>query len=269
MCADVVRPDPDLSALHSLGARPLSGRVAVVTGAGRGLGRAGALALAAAGARVALLGRTASQLYETANEIAASGGHALAIVTDVTDEQQVARAAEIVADQLGGTDILVNNAGAALVQPLLSTPLAEVQRLFAVNVVGTLACARAFGAQMIKKGGGRVINVASISALIGEPNVSVYAATKGALVALSRALAVEWARHGVTVNAIAPGYFRTDLNAAALDDPEVADRIVKKIPLRRVGKPAELGPLLVYLASDASSFMTGSVLVIDGGQVAR
>lgn len=267
MCADVIRSETPPGAPNSpLG---LAGRVAVVTGAGRGLGKAGAMALAAAGARLVLIGRTAAPLYETANEIAAAGGQALAILADVTDEPSVQQAAARVETELGGADILVNNAGTAHVQPLLETPLSEVQRLLSVNVVGALACARAFGAQMIRRGGGRVINVASISALVGEPNVSAYAASKGALVALTRSLAVEWARHGITVNALAPGYFHTDLNAQALEDPQIADRILKKIPLRRVGKPAELGPLLVYLASDASAFMTGSVLVIDGGQVAR
>ena len=111
--------------------------------------------------------------------------------------------------------------------------------------------------------------MASIAGMVGEPNLAVYSASKGALIALTKALAIEWARYGVTVNALAPGYFRTDLNAQALDNPEVADRLLKKIPLRRAGEPAELAPLLVYLASEDSAFMTGSVLVIDGGQVAR
>jgi 2-deoxy-D-gluconate 3-dehydrogenase len=122
---------------------------------------------------------------------------------------------------------------------------------------------------MVQKGGGRVINIASVAGLTGESNTCLYATSKGALIAFSRTLAIEWARHAITVNAVAPGYFRTDLNAHALDNPEVGERLLKKIPLRRVGQPAELGPLLVYLSSDASAFMTGAVLVIDGGQVAR
>jgi 2-deoxy-D-gluconate 3-dehydrogenase len=249
--------------------RSLQGRTAVVTGAGRGLGRAIATALGSAGARVALLGRTEASLLDVAQEITGAGGTALPVPVDVTDEPQVERAARTVQTELGGADILVNNAGAALVRPLISTTTAEVTSLFALNVIAAMTCARHFGAAMISRRWGRVINVASISGLLGESNTSVYAASKGALVAFTRALAVEWARHDVTVNAVAPGYFRTDLNAAALDDPDIGERLVRKIPLRRVGQPAELGPLFVYLASEASAFMTGSVLVIDGGQVAR
>jgi NAD(P)-dependent dehydrogenase (short-subunit alcohol dehydrogenase family) len=247
----------------------LQGRTAVVTGAGRGLGRAAAVALAEAGAQVVLLGRTAEPLSQTAAAIVAVGGRARSIVTDVTDEQQVSAAAAQVASELGGADILVNNAGGALVSPFLQTDTAAIQQLFQLNVIGAMLCTRAFGAHMVQKCRGRVINIASVAALTGETNTSIYAASKGALISFSRTLAVEWARYGVTVNALAPGYFRTDLNAQALDNPEVADRLLKKIPMRRVGQPDELGPLLVYLASDASAFMTGSVLVIDGGQVAR
>jgi 2-deoxy-D-gluconate 3-dehydrogenase len=249
--------------------RCLAGRTAVVTGAGRGLGRAVALALAAEGAKLALLGRGAPSLDEVAHEIAAAGGVALPIAVDITDEPQVERAAGTVAAELGGPDILINNAGAALVKPLLETSTAEVSSLFALNVVAAMTTCRHFGRPMIARRWGRVVNVASIAGLLGEANTAVYGASKGAVVAFTRALAVEWARHGVNVNAVAPGYFRTDLNAAALDDPDVGERLIKKIPLRRVGQPAELGPLFVYLASEASAFMTGSVLVIDGGQVAR
>ncbi len=248
---------------------PLAGRTAVVTGAGRGLGKAAALALSAAGARLMLLGRTAAPLLAVAEQIRATGGTAEALPTDVTDEAQVERAAALVLDKLGGTDILVNNAGEAPIGPLLQTRAADIERLFRLNVVAAMTCARLFGAHMVHKRRGRVINIASVVGLSGESNTCVYAASKGALIAFSRTLSVEWARHGITVNAVAPGYFRTDLNAAALDDPEVGERLLKKIPLRRVGQPAELGPLLVYLSSDASAFMTGSVLVIDGGQVAR
>lgn len=250
-------------------ALPLSGRTAVVTGAGRGLGRAAALALAGAGARLALLGRTAATLQAVAREIGAAGGTAEAIATDITDETQLERAVAQVNERLGGADILINNAGEAPVGPLLQTRAADIEKLLRLNVVAAMSCARLFGAGMVEKRRGRVINIASVVGLSGESNTCLYAASKGALIAFSRTLAVEWARYGITVNAVAPGYFRTDLNAAALDDPEVGERLLKKIPLRRVGQPAELGPLLVYLSSDASAFMTGSVLVIDGGQVAR
>jgi NAD(P)-dependent dehydrogenase (short-subunit alcohol dehydrogenase family) len=250
----------------------------VVTGAGRGLGRAAALALAEAGAAVVLLGRDRDRLAQVATEIRDirdGQGHrgidaeVLCLPTDVTSDAAVRAAGEATLSRLGGADILVNNAGAALVRPLLDLDMEEARRLFEVNVMGALRCARVFGAPMVERGRGRIINIASVAGLVGEPGVSAYAASKGALLSFTRALAAEWARHNVTVNAIAPGYFRTDLNAEALDHPDLGPRIVRQIPLRRTGRPEELGPLVVYLASDASAFMTGATLVIDGGQAAR
>lgn len=240
-----------------------------MTGAGRGLGQVAACALAAAGAKVALLGRGRPGLEGTAALIEGSGGSALVVPTDVTSEAELEAAAATVKATWGGCQILVNNAGAAMVRPFLQTDTAALRGLLEVNLIGALLTARIFGAQLTAGGWGRLINMASIAGLIGEPNLAVYSASKGALISLTKALAIEWARYGVTVNALAPGYFRTDLNASALDNPEVADRLLKKIPLRRAGEPAELAPLLVYLASEDSAFMTGSVLVIDGGQVAR
>ncbi len=264
MCADAVR-----SELKSDGRGILSGRVAVVTGGGRGLGRASALALAAAGAKVALLGRSVDTLQEVERLIAVQGGIALAVPTDVTSEQEVVAAGQLVQKEWGGADVLINNAGAAQVKPFLETETSALRSIFELNVISAMVCARVFGAQMVQKRWGRVVNLASISGLAGEANLSAYSASKGALISWTRVLAVEWARYNITVNALAPGYFRTDLNAQALDDPEIGGRMLKKIPLRRAGQPDELGPLLVYLASDHSAFMTGSVLVIDGGQVAR
>lgn len=264
MCADVVKSEE-----RSRPEQRLSGRVAVVTGAGRGLGQVAACALAMAGARVALLGRGRDDLEATAAQIRGGGGSALVVPTDVTREEDLVAAAATVKDTWGGCQILVNNAGAAMVRPFLETDTAALRGLLEVNLIGALLTARIFGAQLTAGRWGRLINMASIAGLVGEPNLAVYSASKGALISLTKALAIEWARYGVTVNALAPGYFRTDLNAQAFDNPEVADRLLKKIPLRRAGEPAELAPLLVYLASEDSAFMTGSVLVIDGGQVAR
>jgi 2-deoxy-D-gluconate 3-dehydrogenase len=247
----------------------LDGKVAVVTGAGRGLGQAAAAALAEAGADVALMARSADELEVTSRMVTEYGRRALVLPGDVADENAVEQAATRVLDAFGRVDILINNAGIAPVAPLLEVTLPELRRVLDVNVTGYFLCARAFGAHMVAQRKGVVINIASVSGLIGEPELTAYAASKGAVLAFSRALAVEWARHGVIVNAIAPGYFRTDLNKNALDDVKIGPRIVGHIPLRRVGQPEELGPLVVFLASDAAAFMTGSVVVMDGGQTAR
>jgi 2-deoxy-D-gluconate 3-dehydrogenase len=145
----------------------------------------------------------------------------------------------------------------------------ELRRAFEINVFGTFLCARAFGAHMVAQRKGTVINIGSIAGLGGDPELSAYSATKGAVIAFTRALAVEWARHNVTVNCIAPGYIRTDLNKQALDDPKLGPKMVQRIPLRRVGQPEEFGPLVAYMASDLAAFMTGSIIVFDGGQAAR
>jgi 2-deoxy-D-gluconate 3-dehydrogenase len=247
----------------------LDGKVVVVTGASRGLGEAAARACAEAGAEVALLARSETELYALADEIHAMERRVLVLPTDIADEDAVEEAAATVADRFGRVDVLINNAGMATVSPLLELTLADLRRTLDVNVVGTFLCTRAFGAHMVAQRKGTVINIASISGLVGETELSSYSASKGAIIAFTRALAVEWARHGVTVNAVAPGFFRTDLNKRALDDVEIGPKIVRKIPLRRVGQPEEIGPLIVYLASDAAAYMTGSVVVLDGGETAR
>jgi 2-deoxy-D-gluconate 3-dehydrogenase len=248
----------------------LDEKVAVVTGAGRGLGAAAAWALAEAGADVVLLARSENEILSTAREIEdATGNKALAIACDVSEEASVEEAASLALTTFGRVDVLVNNAGVVQTAPLLDLELAELRRVIDTNVIGAFLCARAFGAHMVAQQKGTVINIASIAGLGGEPYLSAYSASKGAIIAFTKALAVEWARHHVTVNAIAPGYFRTDLNKQALDDVQIGPKIVGHIPLRRVGQPEELGPLVVYLASDAAAFMTGSVVVLDGGQLAR
>jgi 2-deoxy-D-gluconate 3-dehydrogenase len=247
----------------------LDGKVAVVTGAGRGLGAAAARALAEAGADVVLLARKREELDQVAAEVEELGRQALVIPVDVTDEAAVEAAADHVMSLFKRADILVNNAGIAPIGPLLDLDLVDLRRLFEVNVFGTFLCTRAFGAHMVAQQKGTVINVSSIAAIAGENDLTAYSATKGAIISFTQALAIEWARHHITVNCIAPGYIRTDLNKAALDDPTLGPKMVQRIPLRRVGQPEEFGPLVAYLASDLAAYMTGSVVVFDGGQTAR
>jgi 2-deoxy-D-gluconate 3-dehydrogenase len=247
----------------------LDEKIAVVTGASRGLGQAAALALAEGGADIALLGRAEGELEKTADMVRELKRRAIVVKFDATAEDSIEAAAEAVVEKFGRVDVLVNNAGVAETAPLLEMSLAQIRRVIDTNLVGAMLVARAFGAHMVAQQRGSIINVASVAGLGGEPDLTAYCASKGGLISFTKALAIEWARHNVTVNALAPGWFRTDLNKTALDDPKIGPKIVGRIPLRRVGQPEELGPLVVYLASDSARFMTGSVVVFDGGQSAR
>jgi 2-deoxy-D-gluconate 3-dehydrogenase len=250
-------------------APPLAGRTALVTGGNRGLGRAIALALADAGADVAIAARDRETLDTVATEIGERGRRAAAIATDVTSSAAVDRLVEEITGRLGGLDVLVNNSGVLHAAPLLETSDEDWERVIATNLRGAFLCSRAAGRCFAEQGAGKVINVASNFAYMGIANFVSYCSSKAAIVAFTRALAVEWAPLGIQVNAIAPGYFETDMNAELRSDSEQLARTVRQIPVRRMGQPAELGPLAVYLASAASDFMTGETIVLDGGQVAR
>jgi NAD(P)-dependent dehydrogenase (short-subunit alcohol dehydrogenase family) len=247
----------------------LAGRVAIVTGGGRGLGRAFALALAEAGSDVALAARSIGDIERVATEVEELGRRALAAPTDVTDAAAVERLVERVLSELGNLDILVNNSGITHSAPLLETSPEEWDRVVATNLRGCFLCMRAAGRHFADRRAGKVINVASNFAFMGVPNFASYCASKAAIVNLTRAAAIEWAGVGVQVNALAPGYVETDMNAAARSDEELNAKILRQIPARRMARPEELGPLVVYLASTASDFMTGETLVFDGGQVAK
>jgi 2-deoxy-D-gluconate 3-dehydrogenase len=248
--------------------QPLAGRVAVITGASRGLGRAMAVALAGAGADIVAAGRAKPDLEETVRLVEGLGRRALAAPTDVASYGEVEALVQRSLDEMGGLDILVNNSGIVRVAPLEEWSPAEWRTLFDVNVLGVLNGCRAAAPHLTARRCGKVINIASVLAAVGLPGYAVYSATKGAIIALTRALAVEWARHNIQVNAIAPGWFDTEMSAAAWRDPKLTERLVRDIPARRIGRPSEVGPLAVYLASAASDFMSGQTIFLDGGHSA-
>jgi len=246
-------------------ARPLAGKVAVVTGASRGLGRAIAVALAAAGADVAVAARAKAALEETAHQAQQHGARALALTTDVASYPAVEQLMARTVDGLGRLDIVVNNAGIARVAPLAEASLDDWQAILDVNLSGVFFGCRAAAPYLIRQQAGKVINLSSVLAAVALPGYTMYSATKGAVISLTRTLAVEWARHNVQVNAIAPGWFVTEMNEAAFADPRVHERLTRDIPARRTGRLEEIGPLAVYLASPGSEFMTGQTIFLDGG----
>jgi 2-deoxy-D-gluconate 3-dehydrogenase len=245
--------------------RPLSGKVAVVTGASRGLGRAIAVALAEAGADVAVAARTKTDLEETAHQAGQHGVRTLALPTDVTAFPAVERLMGHTVSALGRLDIVVNNAGIARVAPLAEAALDDWQAILDVNLSGVFYGCRAAAPYLIRQQAGKVINLSSVLAAVALPGYTMYAATKGAVISLTRTLAVEWARHDIQVNAIAPGWFVTEMNEAAFADPRIRERLTRDIPARRTGRLEEIGPLAVYLASPGSEFMTGQTIFLDGG----
>jgi NAD(P)-dependent dehydrogenase (short-subunit alcohol dehydrogenase family) len=246
----------------------LDGRVAIVTGASRGLGRAMAVALAEAGADVALAARSEPDLEETARLVAATGRRALAVATDVTAYAQVEALVERTVTELGGLHVVVNNSGIARVAPLAQMSPEDFRAVLDVNLIGAFNGCRAAASHLIAQKSGKIVNVSSMLAQAGLPGYSVYAASKSGVMGFTRALAVEWARHSIQVNAIAPGWFVTDMNADAFGDPRVRERLLRDVPARRTGRLDEIGPLVVYLASAASDFMTGQTLFLDGGHSA-
>ncbi len=246
----------------------ITGRAAIVTGASSGLGRHFALTLARAGAKVALAARRVEALGELAREIEAFDGRAIPVGLDVTDAEQVRDCVATAETELGPISILVNNAGTADTKPALDVEEADWDRVVDTNLKGAWLMAQETARHMSRLGhGGSIINIASILGLRGSGQVASYCASKAGLISLTRALAVELARDGIRVNALAPGYIETDLNRDFLAGP-TGEAIRKRVPQREFGQPADLDGALLLLASDASRYMTGSVLVVDGGQSA-
>jgi gluconate 5-dehydrogenase len=246
----------------------LDGKAAIVTGGGRGLGQYIAEALADAGAGVMLCSRKAEACEQVAQGISDRGGRALAMGCDVTREGEVERVVSAAEDAFGGLDILVNNSGATWGAPPEEMPPERFRRVQEVNVTGTFLCSQAAGKVMIaQRRGGRIINIASVAGLLGShpdhTQVVGYAASKGAIIAMTRELATSWARHGITANALAPGWFPTKMSRAVIERHE--ETMLAHIPLGRFGEPDDIRGTAVFLASAASSYITGQVLVVDGG----
>ncbi len=246
----------------------LTGKAAIVTGASSGLGRDFARSLARAGAKVALAARRVDALGEVARQIEAFDGRAIPIALDVTDAEAVRACVEAAETELGPISILVNNAGIAHVAPALELEEADWDRVIDTNLKGAWLVAQETARHMARLGhGGSIINVASILGMAATGQLAAYCASKAALVNLTRALAIELARHDIRVNALAPGYVVTDINREFLAS-ESGQSLKKRIPQRRFGQPEDLEGALLLLASDASRYMTGSVLTVDGGQSA-
>ncbi len=247
----------------------LADKIAFVTGAGRGLGRAGALALARAGAHVALVARTRSQLEETAAAVERLGRKTVVAVADIRNADQIAAAVKTTVEAFGRIDILFNNAGTNVRKPVVEMTDEDWHTIIDTNVMGVFLVARAVARQMIAQKTGRIINMSSMSAVSPERDKVVYASSKGAVSQFTKGLALELAPHGIIVNAIAPGYMMTPLVKGYLEaDAERYRRILQRIPLGRIGQPEEIGGALVFLASDAARFITGATIAIDGGWTA-
>jgi NAD(P)-dependent dehydrogenase (short-subunit alcohol dehydrogenase family) len=245
----------------------LSGRRAVVVGGTSGIGHALALGLADAGADVVVTGRRESLVGQVAGDIESRGRRTIRVPCDVGDAASLERVRDGMIDALGGLDILVCAAGITKRVPTLEMEDADWARIIDTNLTGTLRACQVFGRQMVTQGSGRIITIASLSSFLGLFEVAAYGASKSAVAGLTRALAVEWASSGVTVNAIMPGVFRTDLNSALLDSPR-GQEFLTRTPMRRFGRIEELVGAAVFLASDAASFITGHVLAVDGGFLA-
>ncbi len=246
----------------------LTGRRAIVTGGNQGLGRAFALALADAGADVAVLARDATRNAAVVAELGKRGVKATRVEVDLTDRSAATQAIDTAIGDLGGLDILVNNAGVCYHAPAFEVADDDWQSVFDLNVNALWWCARHTARHLAEHGGGSIVNIGSISAqIVNRPQMQpAYNASKAAVHQLTKSLAVEWAPHKIRVNALAPGYVRTEM--APVDRPEFRTRWIDDVPMQRPAEPEEIAPSVVFLASDASSFMTGSVLTVDGGYTA-
>jgi NAD(P)-dependent dehydrogenase (short-subunit alcohol dehydrogenase family) len=247
----------------------LTGKKAFVTGASRGIGQVIAVALAEAGADVALVARSADGLAQTASDVTAAGRQAVVIPADVTSEEEVSAAVATAIDQLGYVDIVVNNAGGSnFMVGFRDLRLSGWDKLIQLNLTSTVYVCHALAGHLLDRGTGSVINVASVAGVASAPLIAPYGAAKAGVISLSKTLAVEWATGGVRVNALCPGWTATELNRNLWADPNAGPATIASVPMQRWGRAEEMAGPAVFLASDASSYMTGQVLVVDGGQTA-
>ena len=247
----------------------LTGRTAVITGASRGLGEAMANALAEAGARIALVARDIKRLEQVRESIAERGGTAAVFTADVTNESQVAALAASVKERFGHAQILINSAGINIRKNLVDFTLEEFRSVIDASLTSTFLMCRAFVPGMKGMGYGRILNMTSIMSHVSIAGRSAYSSAKAALLGLTRALALELAADGITVNGVSPGPIATDMNLPLINDPQINAQFVASIPVGRWGKVEEIGALACYLCSDAAGFITGTDILIDGGWTAR
>jgi NAD(P)-dependent dehydrogenase (short-subunit alcohol dehydrogenase family) len=249
--------------------KKLAGRTAVISGASKGLGKAMAVALARAGASVALISRNKEQLQACAKEIKDAGSRAEFFQADVTDESQVARVEKAVSSAFGKVQILINNAGMNLRKQLTDFTLDEWRQVVDTNLTSAFLMSRAFVPQMKGQGYGRIINLTSIMSHVAIAGRTAYCSSKAGLLGFTRALALELVSEKITVNGISPGPFATELNRPILDNPELNQQFISKIPVGRWGQPQEIGDIAVFLCSEEAGFITGTDILVDGGWTAQ